>query len=169
MSKTISVTELRVESKKVRSFRLSDIKVISETDRAGIEQLATVKVNEPLFAIVEGDRHYIYSFSKVFEGIKKEHANLKERKFNMILFCVISLIVASGCLWFLKVNGTFPIADMLGFVATFIFIVCLWDLITTRYTKMINNLNEKKTYVLTESQDYLQQLKEEAQKPVLII
>jgi hypothetical protein len=58
---------------------------------------------------------------------------------------------------------------MLGYAAFFIFFVCLWDLITTRYTKMINILNDKKTYVLTESQDYLQQLKEEAQKPVLII
>jgi hypothetical protein len=58
---------------------------------------------------------------------------------------------------------------MLGFGASFIFFVCLWDLITTRYTKMINILNDKKTYVLTESQDYLQKLKEDAQKPVLII
>jgi hypothetical protein len=169
MSKNIAVTEIPVESKEVRSFMLSDIKVISDTDRAGIEQLAAVKVNEPLFAIVEGDRNYIYSFSKVFAGIEKEHAKLKERKFNMIMCCVISLIVASGCLLFLKVNGPSPSADMLGFGAAFIFIVCLWDLITTRYTKMINNLNDKKTYVLTESQDYLQQLKKEVQKPVLII
>jgi hypothetical protein len=169
MSKTIAVTEIPVESKEVRSFRLSDIKVISETDRAGIEQLAAVKVKEPLFAVVDGDRNYIYSFSKVFAGIKKEHANLKERKFNMIMFCVISLCVGIGCLSFLKFNGPSPNADMLGYAASFIFFVCLWDLIKTRYTKMINNLNDKKTYVLTESQDYLQQLKEDAKKPVLII
>lgn len=169
MSKTIAVTEIPVESKKVRSFILSDIKVISEADRADIEQLATVKVNEPLFAVVEGGRNYIYSFSKVFEGVKKEHDSLKERKFNMIMFFVISLIVAIGCLLFLKFNGHSQTFDMLGFGASFIFFVCLWDLITTRYTKMINILNDKKTYVLTESQDYLQKLKEDAQKPVLII
>jgi hypothetical protein len=169
MSKNIAVTEIPVESKEVRSFMLSDIKVISDTDRAGIDQLAAVKVKEPLFSVVEGDRNYIYSFSKIFAGIKKEHAKLKDRKFNMIMCCVISLIVASGCLLFLKFNGPSPNSDILGVGASFIFIVCLWDLITTRYTKMINNLNDKKTYVLTESQDYLQQLKKEVQKPVLII
>lgn len=169
MSKTITVTEIPVESKQVRSFRLSDIQVISETERAGIEQLATVKIKEPLFSVVEGDRNYIYSFSKVFVGVKKEHENLKERKFNMIIFCVLSLIVAIGCLFSLKFNGPSPTVDMLGFGASFIFIVCLWDLITTRYTKMINSLNDKKTYVLTESQDYLQQMKEEYKKPVVVV
>lgn len=169
MSKTIPVTEIPVESKEVRSFRLSDIKVISDTDRAGIAQLAAVKVKEPLFAVVEGHRNYIYSFSKVFAGIKKEHENLKERKFTMILFCVVSLIVAIGSLVFLKLNGHSTTPDMLGYAASFIFFVCLWDLMTTRYKKMINILHDKKTYVLTESQDYLQQLQEDAKKPVLII
>lgn len=169
MTNTNTVTDIPVATKEVRSFRTSQITVISEAEQAGIVALASVKIKEPMFAVVEDDRNYIYSFSKLFEGIKKELDGVKERQKTTITFLTLSIMGFVGSLLFLKFNGNSATVDMIGYLSTVIIFFSLWDLTATRYKKMKKNLETKKTYILAESQVYLKNLEREVKKPVVVV
>lgn len=161
------ISAIPVALKEVNYFRDSTIKVIPETERAGIEQLASIQIKEPMFAVVEGERNYIYSFSKVFEGINKEINKLKENRYTTILMSVISLAMALFCLVVLKdVGGMTP---MIGSFSIVFFLFSLWCMFTTNYKQLIKNLEVKKSYVLNESQAYLKNLEQEVKKPVVVV
>jgi len=164
------ITAIPFVSKEVQSFASSTIKVIPETERATIEQLASIQIKEPMFAVVEGERNYIYSFSKVFDGVNKEIEKIKGNKISNIGIAVASVIVAAICLVLLKHGSSSDsMPDFIGLCSTGIFLLSLWKLATTRYKKLINNLEVKKSYVLSESQAYLKNLDEEVKKPVVVV
>jgi hypothetical protein len=162
-----TITAIPVVSKEVNYFRSSTIKVIPETDRAGIEQLASIEIKEPMFAVSEGERNYIYSFSKVFDGIDKEILKIKENRYTTILMSAVSLVIALFCFGLLKGMGS--MTPMIGFFSIIFFVFSLWCMFTTNYKQMIKNLEVKKSYVLNESQNYLKNLEQEVRKPVVVV
>lgn len=160
------ITDIPVSSKEVYSFNSSTIEIIPEEDRISINNLVSATIKEPMFKVVEGERNYIYSFSKIFAEIKTEITRLKERRFNTFMLLAVSIIVFVFSFNF-KTGGVTPI---FGFMAgTLIFSLCVYDLATTRYMRLLKNLETKKTYVLNESQTYLKNLEQEVKKPVVVV
>lgn len=169
MKNSIAITDIPVVSKEVKFFRFSDIKVIPESDYRNLAKFESIDISQPLFSVTEGDRNYIYSFSKVFDGIRSESSRIKNNQSNMLLTLVLSLFGLAGSACFLKFVGHSEVASIIGFASTFMLSVCLWDLITNRYKKTLKNLDDKKLYVLANSQDYLKKLEADARKPALNI
>lgn len=162
-----TITAIPVVSKEVNYFRSSTIKVIPEPERATIEQLAFIQIKEPMFKVAEDERNYIYSFSKLFDGIDKEILKIKENRYNTILISVFSLVIALFCFGLLKGIGS--MTPIIGSFSIVFFVFSLWCFFTSNYKKMIKNLEVKKSYVLNESQVYLKNLEQEVKKPVVVI
>lgn len=162
-----TITAIPVVSKEVNYFRSSTIKVIPEPERAEIEQLASIEIKEPMFKVVEGDRNYIYSFSKLFDGIDKEILKIKDHRYTNIFMSFGAFLVALVCFFMFDKNS--PFSFFVGFFAIIFCLIGLWDFFTTKHKKMIQNLEVKKSYVLNESQVYLKNLEQEVKKPVVVV
>lgn len=172
MTTPINKLEIPIIPTKVTSFINADIDFMTKEEGSvfyrQLENIAQPSV-EPLFAVKEGDGRFIYSFSKLFEAIQTEIDKIKDRRTNLIFYAIMGILVWISIIIYSVNTGGQP---ELRLVASASFIFSLWslfELTTTGFKKMLRSLESKKTYVISESQDYIISLKDKIQKPVLII
>lgn len=168
MKNTITEKDIPVKPAHVNSFINSKV-VFMNKDECSIFSSKLANMSEPLFAVSEGDGRFIYSFSKIFESINTEITKLKDRRMNLIFYTIMGFFVWVGLIAYSVHTGGQPQLRLVAAASLIFFLWSLYELAVTRFKKFICSLEDKKTYVISESQDYLKQLKEEAQKPVLII
>lgn len=171
MTASINKLEIPVIQTKVTSFINADIDFMTKEEGSFFyRQLEKIdQTSEPLFAVKEGDGRFIYSFSKLLEAIQTEIDKIKDRRTDLIFYAIMGLFVWIGLIVYSANIGGSP---ELRLVASASLICALWslfELTTTRFKKMLRSLESKKTYVISESQDYIISLKDKMQKPVLII
>lgn len=172
MNAPINDLEIHVIPTKVTSFINADIDFMTNEEGSvfyrQLEKIAQPSL-EPLFAVKEGDGRFIYSFSKLFEAIQTEIDNIKDRRTNLIFYVIMGVFVWFGLIAYSANIGGSPELRLFA-AASLIFSLCsLFELTTTGFKKMLRSLESKKTYVISESQDYIISLKDKIQKPVLII
>jgi len=172
MTTPINKLEIPIIPTKVTSFINADIDFMTKEEGSvfyqQLEKISQPSL-EPLFAVKEGDGRFIYSFSKLLEAIQTEIDKIKDRRTDLIFYAIMGLFVWIGLIVYSANIGGSP---ELRLVASASLICALWslfELTTTRFKKMLRSLESKKTYVISESQDYIISLKDKMQKPVLII
>lgn len=171
MTTPINKLEIPIIPTKVTSFINADIDFMTKEEGSFFyRQLEKIdQTSEPLFAVKEGDGRFIYSFSKLFEAIQTEIDKIKDRRTDLIFYAVMGLF---GWIALIVYSANIGGSPELRLVASASLICALWslfELTTTGFKKMIRSLEAKKTYVISESQDYIISLKDKRQKPVLII
>jgi hypothetical protein len=172
MMTTINKLEIPVIPTKVTSFINADIDFMTKEEGSvfyrPLEKIDKPSL-EPLFAVKEGDGRFIYSFSKLFEAIQTEIDNIKDRRTNLIFYVIMGVFVWFGLIAYSANIGGSPELRLVAAGSLIFSLLNLFELTTTGFKKMIRSLEAKKTYVISESQDYIISLKDKMQKPVLII
>lgn len=166
--KSSTCTTIPTKSKEVNSFVGTSIQVMTPSDLAEVDALNNVLIKEPLFSVKEGDKTYIYSFKKISEAIDSEIYRISASFGFSLGLCICSLL-GFAYLFFLatSVMPTFNIAVMSVSIASFAY--GIYVLVMVKHRRYIRQLESKKEYVFTSSQNYLKQLREEAQKPVIVL
>lgn len=167
MPAAIIEQNIPVPSKKASSFVNAKVSTLQDTERSGIEQLSNLQ--EPVFSVVEDDRTYFYSFAKILKAMNDEISKLRERRLNLILSVITAFIISAVSVLMTVIQITNQNVIMVAFISFFMGCWCLYDLMTSKIRKHVKIIDDKKAFVMTESQVYLQQLKQEVQKPVIVI
>lgn len=168
MKEPIIEKEIPIAPTHVNSFINSKIVFMSK-DQCSTFSRRLANVTEPLFAVHEGEGKFIYSFSKLFEAINTEIAKIKARRMNLIFYAILGFVVWAGIIAYAVHTGGQPQLRMVAAASFILFLWSLYELTVTGFRNLLRRLEAKKTYVLSESQDYLVDLKEKMQKPVLVI
>lgn len=172
MTTPINELEIPIIPTKVTSFINADIDFMTKEEGSvfyrQLEKIDNPSL-EPLFAVKEGDGRFIYSFSKLFEAIQTEIDKIKDRRTDLIFYAIMGIFVWIGLIVYSANIGGSPELRLVAAASLVFSLWSLFELTTTGFKKMLRSLESKKTYVISESQDYIISLKDKRQKPVLII
>lgn len=172
MNAPIKDLEIPVIQTKVTSFINADIDFMTK-EEGSVFYRQLEKIDhpplEPLFAVKDGDGLFIYSFSKILDAIQTEIDTIKEHRTNLIVYAITGLFVCFGLIVYSANTGGQPALRLIAAASLVYSLLNIFELIATRFKKMLRSLESKKTYVVSESQDYIISLKDKMQKPVLII
>lgn len=171
-----NLTEMSIEqvipqpTPELKSFVGCNIQLLGELDR---ERYVDEKVdeNEPLISVSNGDRNYIYSFTKAVEAIDKEILSIKSNFHVLIMIAItFGLLSALTFAMLATTHGRIPeMAPIFASVLGALSIFSIVSLIIGNHRKDMKELRSKKTLVFSFGQDYIKTKKEEYKKPVVVI
>jgi len=172
-----AVTEQSIEqvipepTPEIHSFVGYNIQLLGELDRECYAELENLDGKEPLLSVSNGERNYIYSFTRAVKAIEKEILSLQNSFLGLVcsFSCALLLsLVVFGLLF--SVNGRIPeLVPFFGVFLAFVAISSIVHLLKFKYLKKIKELKQKKTLVFTYGQDYIKTKKEEYKKPVVVV
>jgi hypothetical protein len=171
------VTEQSIEqvipepTPEIHSFVGYNIQLLSELDRELYADLENLDDKEPLLSVSNGERNYIYSFTKAVKAIEKEILSIENNFWGVVgaIFCALLLSIFVFLLLFSGKGSVPELVPVLGVCLAAVVISSIVHLVKFQYLKKIKELKQKKTLVFTYGQDYIKTKKEEYKKPVVVV
>lgn len=171
-----NITELSIEqvipepTPEIHSFVGYNIQLLSEQDRERYADLENLDDKEPLLSVSNGERNYIYSFTKAVKAVEQEILSLENNFISTIGLAVFSLLLSVGLCAMLLASSRVPeLAPMFGVAFGTLTVYSIIHLIRFKHRKKIKELKNKKTAIFTYGQEYIKAKKEEYKKPVVIV
>jgi hypothetical protein len=169
-----NLTELSIEqvipkpTPEEHSFVGYNIKLL--INRESYADLENLDDKEPLLSVSNGERNYIYSFTKAVKAVEQEILSLENNFISSIGMAVFSLLLCVGvCAMLLAAHRVPEFAPMFGVAFGALTVYSVIHLIRFKHRKKIKELKNKKTAIFTYGQEYIKAKKEEYKKPIVIV
>lgn len=171
-----AVTEQSIEqvipepTPEIHSFVGYNIQLLGELDRECYAELENLDGKEPLLSVSNGERNYIYSFTRAVKAIEKEILSLENNFISSIGVTVLSLLLSVGVFAMILASSRVPeFVLIFGIALGTLNVYSIIHLIRFKHRKKIKELKPKKTAIFTYGQEYIKSKKEEYKKPVVIV